>query len=419
MVLQRQNGRMRQFSHRLAEMPRVVNGFVGNQDTYISQAEFYRPRRCLSYLARIDQLFLDVDTYRVQGLARRSPEHLVSSALHFAREVGLPAPSVILFSGRGLYLKWFLERPVPQRALIRWNAIQRVLVDRLAFFGADPQAKDASRVLRMHNTVNSKTGEMCRVMHVQADLDGEPVRYNFEFMAEELLPVGREELSARRQKLAHREPLNALRGGKTSNLHGFSTRQLAWHRVMDLRRLAEMRGGVVEGERMKHLFWQVNFLLLSGARSSRGMYHEASVLAQNIDPNWHYGSSELSTLYRKAKEYEAGETVEFEGRKYPSLYTPRNDTLIGLFQITDAEQKDLQTIISKTMAAARHRSRSEADRRSAGVLPRSDYLAAARGRAAHARQLRCEGLTMRQIAERLNCSAMAVSRYLNQHKPVL
>ncbi|QTZ89689.1 hypothetical protein GQ627_0ndm00273 (plasmid) [Klebsiella pneumoniae] len=40
------------------------------------------------------------------------------------------------------------------------------LVDRLLPLGADRQAKDASRVLRMVDTVNQKSGEICRVVHV-------------------------------------------------------------------------------------------------------------------------------------------------------------------------------------------------------------------------------------------------------------
>ena len=40
----------------------------------------------------------------------------------------------------------------------------------------------------------------------------------------------------------------------------------------------------------------------------------------------------LSTLYRKAKAYEAGERIEFGGRTYPPLYTPRNRTLLALFE---------------------------------------------------------------------------------------
>ena len=414
MVLQRRDGRMRQTSHPLTKMPTVVGGFSGSFDTFITQAEFYGPRRCMSHLARIDQLFLDVDTYRVPEMQGRSPEGLVYCALYAAAEVGLPAPSIVLFSGRGLYLKWFLEHPVPQRGIVRWNAVERVLVDRLAHFGADPQAKDASRVLRMHNTVNSKTGEMCRVMHVYTGPDGDPVRYNFELMAEELLPVGRQELAARKRELAQRERYRLVKGSKTSHLRCFSGRQLAWHRVLDLRRLVELRNGVREGERMKHLFWQTTFLLLSGVRNSRDMYKEAAILAGAIDPSWNHRSPELSTLYRKAKEYEAGESVEFEGRKYPSLYTPKNDTLINLFQITDGEQQQLQTIISTGMAAERHRVRREAGRRSEGAVDRQCFLRGADFKKKKARQLRKEGFSVAAIAGKLICSERAVKGYLQR-----
>ncbi|CAB5498955.1 hypothetical protein AZO1586I_416 [Bathymodiolus thermophilus thioautotrophic gill symbiont] len=39
---------------------------------------------------------------------------------------------------------------------------------------------------------------------------------------------------------------------------------------------------------MLFLFWQINFLLLSGATNANGMYLEASELAKSIDPNWGY-----------------------------------------------------------------------------------------------------------------------------------
>src|SRR5690625_5379455 len=102
---------------------------------------------------------------------------------------------------------------------------------------------------------------------------------------------------------------------------------------------------------MKHLFWRLNFLLLSGATHSGAMYHEAKALARELSPNWNdYRSKELMTLYAKAKQYEAGEKVEFGGRQYSPLYTPKNDTLISLFQITDEEQRKLRTVISTAMA---------------------------------------------------------------------
>ncbi|WP_199770402.1 helix-turn-helix domain-containing protein [Aeromonas sp. ASNIH3] len=320
---------------------------------------------------------------------------------------------MLIFSGRGLQAKWLLDRPVPRQALPRWNACQKYLIDRLMPVGADVAAKDASRVLRVIETVNTKSGEVCRVVHVETGADGQPVRYGFEYLAETLLPVARWEIEQQREARAERrQQLKLLPGAKTDNLRGFSGRQLAWHRLEDLRKLATLRGGVQEGERMQHLFWRLNFLLLSGATHSGQMYHEAKALARELAPDWQQNSKELMTLYAKAKAYEAGEKITFGGREYAPLYTPRNDTLINLFQITDDEQRELRTIISKGMAATRHKERETARRRAAGAVDRETYLEAANAKQAEARALREQGMTQQQIAEKMGVGLRSVKRYL-------
>ncbi|MEH8669809.1 hypothetical protein RAG25_22695 [Klebsiella pneumoniae] len=86
-----------------------------------------------------------------------------------------------------------------------------------------------------------------------------------------------------------------------------------------------------------------------------------------------------SALYSKAKSYEAGERVEFGGKSFAPLYTPKNDTLINLFQISQQEQEQLKTIISTDEAQKRRRERDrlrdEERRRAAGQLEREAYEA--------------------------------------------
>ena len=315
-------GDKRQSSHRLTDMATVLSLVDKTRDTWMSQAEFIRPNRRVVNLSRLGLLFTDLDTYRVPALAGRSPDQLAASVLYFCAEEGVPPPSVLIYSGRGIQAKWLLEGTIPRQALPRWNACQRYLVDRLAHVGADPMAKDASRVLRTVETVNSKSGEVCRVVHVQNGHDGQPIRYNFEYLAESLLPTARwtieqqrQEQQKQAQQRATRKPFLLVPGGKADHLRGFSGRQLAWDRLEDLRKLAELRGGVGEGSRMQHLFWRLNFLLLSGATNSKQMYHEGAALARELDPQWNSRSKELMTLFSKAKAYEAGEKVSFGGKQ--------------------------------------------------------------------------------------------------------
>lgn len=403
-------GKTAQSSHRLDTMPTVLGLVDPHQDTWLSQAEFMRPNRRVVNLLRVGLLFCDIDCYPkdkqdpalTQWAQGKSPEAMAQALLYFCQLEGIPAPSVVVFSGRGLQVKWLLEGTIPRQALPRWNACQRHLVDKLRPYGADPAAKDASRVLRLVDTVNTRSGEICRVVHVTPGNDGQAVRYSFEELAEYLLPVARWKHEAKQAEAQERRKhFQLLQGGRKpgAGLRRFSDQALAWHRLEDLRTLAQMRGGVAEGERMQHLFWQLNFMLLSGATNSGDMWHEAAELARQIDSGWGYRSPELSTLYSKAKSYEAGEKVTFKGRELAPLYTPRNDTLINLFGITDDEQKKLRTIISTSEAKGRHAKRTEASRRAAGAIERAAYLGQAQGKRTQALELRAQGKSWAEVAQ--------------------
>ncbi|PJE78019.1 hypothetical protein CI610_03045 [invertebrate metagenome] len=327
-------------------------------------------------------------------------------------EANIPVPSLIVSSGQGLQAKWLIEGTIPRQALPRWNACQRRIVDALDYFGADPMAKDASRVLRLVNTVNSKNGAVCYVAHVEQNKQGDPVRYDFEWLCEQLLPVARwdiEDQKAKR-KAARLQMVSSSRSGRV----GLQGNKLAWDRLEDLRKLVQLRGGVPEGERMLNLFWRLNFLLLSGATNARQMYHEAAALAKEINPDWNYRTAELSTLYHKAKAYNAGEKIEFNGKKYPALYTPRNDTLINAFRITDDEQVQLQTIVSKDESRRRDKERKLEQRRASGMQSRAEYKLTAKKRRLHAVQLKSQGFKYEYIAERLKISVDTVKSYFRK-----
>ncbi|NYZ70405.1 replication protein, partial [Endozoicomonas sp. SM1973] len=180
------NGK-RQQSYPLTEMPQVLEELDSSIDTWMSQAEFFRPNRRVVNLSRIGLLFVDLDVHTLSNLRNKTPEGLTWALYQYCQQEGIPPPSLVLFSGRGLYGKWLLTDPLPRQALPRWNACQRELVSRLNEFGADTAAKDASRVLRVVNTVNSRSGEHVRVLHVHGGT-ASPLRYKFEELCDALLP---------------------------------------------------------------------------------------------------------------------------------------------------------------------------------------------------------------------------------------
>ena len=100
------------------------------------------------YLLRLNLCFVDLDTYKTPWKVY-PPDALANIVRGFCQDEDIPDPSLILFSGRGLQVKWLLERPLPRAALPRWNAVQKQLVAILERFGADSGARDASRLLRL------------------------------------------------------------------------------------------------------------------------------------------------------------------------------------------------------------------------------------------------------------------------------
>lgn len=72
-----------------------------------------------------------------------TPEQMAASFNRFCERFGVPRPSLIVYSGRGLQCKWLYDKPIPRKALPRWDAVQRELVQKFAQYGTDKMPKTA------------------------------------------------------------------------------------------------------------------------------------------------------------------------------------------------------------------------------------------------------------------------------------
>ncbi|WEA23714.1 helix-turn-helix domain-containing protein [Pseudomonas juntendi] len=410
----------RQRSYKLSDMPQVLEMVDYSKSVWLSQAEFCRPNRRVVNLSRVGLLFADLDTYKSELMAGLPLEQQVARLHFWCDDNGFPRPSIVVFSGRGLQAKWLLTTPLPRAALPRWNACQKALVALLEPLGCDKQARDASRVLRLVDSMHLGSNERVRVLDVQGT-GVTPAHFDFDDLADSLLPLTRLELrSLREQRAVRDEQRKALKtlkllkqsSPKSEMFRGYNGRKLAWDRLEDLRKLGELRGGWVDGKgvssRTQALHWQLNFMCLSGAAYPGNFYLEANELAKQIDKGWSPAQDELSTLKGKAEQYAKGEKIEFGGRSWPALYTPKNATLVELFGISDEEQKQLKTIISKAEATRRDTARQTAKRRTAGVQERSEYLSKAQERKANIQALNAQGMTAKQIAEAVGVTTATV-----------
>lgn len=416
-LLYQHDGRKYQKSYRVSDMAKVLGLVDYGRDTWISQSEFNRPNRRVVNLARVGLLFSDLDTYKSESMRHMSLDAQIQH-LHFhCAENGIPPPSLIVFSGRGLQAKWLLDCALPRAALPRWNACQKALQILLTTLGSDRKAKDASRVLRLVDSIHSISKARVEVVDVQGPVSN-PAQYNFDELADCLLPFTREELQIKRQRKSERDARLKLvsENPKAANFRGFNGRVLAWARLEDIRKLGEIRGGWIDSngvsDRTLALHWQMNFLCLSGAATPSNFSLEATELARQIDDSWSFSMDELGTLRDKALAYCSGKPIHFGERQWPALYTPKNQTLIDLFGITDAEQRQLKTIITPDIARERNTTRQRIKRRAEGVLERSEYddkrKQEATNRAEQIKALKAQGLSAAAIAKKMNVTTRTV-----------
>ena len=384
-----------QSMHALQNIDATAALLQGLPECYVSQASFIGSSRQKAFFSRVRACWVDLDLHK-DGMQLDSAT--VRDILVHCQALGLPAPTMIIASGRGAYLKWILKRPLTN--LPAWNAAQAMLVLLFQRFLADKRARDACRVFRMLGTRNSKVEPgRNNIVHV---VDGSGEEVDFEALAQALqaaqsqidLPAQMERHRAKQEGVDRRRGprsktlsrmgqtlREAAERGSVEELRLYSAASqpimmgpaktgatLGWARFQDLRDLYIARGGIPVGQRDLVLFWMLNFLAQAGVVESSNWEREVkSLLAafpqvgKDFDP---LRDGSLSTLKRRMQATEALRAKLREGSLDPEalvdtdelLYRPSNRFLIDVFDITPEEQKSLRTIIS---AEERQRRRDE------------------------------------------------------------
>lgn len=399
----------------------VQMGMGNSRETtsiWISQGEFSQPNRQKINLSRIAVCWVDLDLHHENSrpsLKAMKKDGALAAALNRCGALGIPLPSIVLWTGRGLVLKWITD-PLPKAAYPRWAAVQKILVEAFADLGADASARDASRILRIPGTFNPKSGHLCEPIYTN-QFWGDIVAHTFDDLASAVLPYTREQILALRQahalakqqrarKLEHHLRVIESEGKSGSNLRTFNPVRLGWLQLDDYRKLAAMRPVETRPEGWTNtVVWLAASALAVAVWADADRFdHELIALATELAPHWPASRimQSVSSVKSRMRAMTRGEWVEHKGKKKPPIYTPKHTYIIDALHISENEARQLSVILPEDLVTERRRERDrkrgEARRSAAGIQSRQVWLESHEGRRSQATTLRAEGRSWAEVA---------------------
>ena len=354
------------------------------KDVYISQNTFNNKSRRLIHLKELKALYIDIDCYKM-NLSKEAVKYFMENDLYGQ----IPVPNMLIDSGRGLYYIIFLENTKAED-LPKWQLVEKYLYEKLKDLGADNKALDATRVLRVTGTVNSKNNSIVKV------IDTYDYQYTLDEIIENYIP---EIIEDRKEK---QKPKGVRKKGRKKKFVSlFTLYNLYYTRFKDIKKLVEIRNYEMTGYREITLFLIRYFL---------NVYHgdDDLVMEEVLEIN-----NSFTEPLEKDEVFKA--TLSGATRATENVYKYSNDKLIKLLDITPLEQKEMATIISKSEKYYRNNKNRRDNRRNENGLTKreSDKLKNER----EILDLKRKKYTLKQISEKLNLSidyVKKVSKKANQ-----
>ena len=372
----------------------VVGELIGVDDTFITPNSFYIPVRKASNVRHFRALYIDLDLKNIPNISK---QEAVWQAYILSDEGKIPKPTMVVDSGRGIHLYWRINH-APIGAWHTWQALEDYLYHNLRHLGADRQATDGARVLRLPSTINSRNGQICKVLRV------ENIMYSMHELREEYL--------------GYRKPKRTQGQASSQKVsHLFNSYSLHMARAQDIETLCMLRNYDVLGHRNSLLhvyaYWKGIYIrdleqlteVVEDLNQKFVVPHKQNEIESMI--------KSINRAIEKFIEYQAdsNKQVTKEMRKRGG-YWYKNETLIDMLEITEAEQKHLKTIISPQEKYRRNNER-RTPRNAEGLTKHQVQMEETKTQVI---ALRKQGLTQQAIADQIGITQARVSQLLSNYK---
>ncbi|MBH8032982.1 hypothetical protein I6A86_17885 [Clostridioides difficile] len=226
------------------------------KDLYISINSFYIPKRTTECVRQINAFWVDLDYYKIPKYAKKTPEQMIK-ILRKKKLFKKIEPSFFVGSGGGLYI-FYLIKDMPKQMSGIWSKVELAIAEKFKNFGADMGATDISRVLRLPGTINTKNGNVARIIYnSKSQYSWEnPIesikRYSFKEIQKIYLPSKEfkpnksnnkvTELKSNQKEVIKQK--NKTTNGKVTTL--FTLRNLHYNRILDIESIVKYRKGIMK-----------------------------------------------------------------------------------------------------------------------------------------------------------------------------
>lgn len=380
------NGKERQFIS--------INAFEVDWENKVFSRETAR-------LKQIRNIAIDLDQYKL-GL---TVDEVIDELKALILDDEIPEPNLVLIS-RGIQLFYTIDKGASPSLAWLAGYITEQFISKLQHVGADSNAKDMSRVMRVPNSINERNNSVVK-----------PYIWNDEAYTLQKLQAYCRPLD----KFSSREETKKKIARLPSNLALEQYYKTNYARRNDLLKLFELRNGDFTGCRDFFIY------ILS--------YHQSLILNSEEDV-FHAVKNDIKGIYTrdpKAKKDKVTDswirkTVKsaykdaegffnhFKANGYRVVYQTadgvikpyKTDNIIKLLNITEEEQRAMSTLRSERIAKEQHAEYMRNKRRSEGVRPMQEYQKARKdakqAKIDELRQLLKDnpGMTKTELAKALN-----------------
>ena len=301
------NPNYKQWHYKFPEL--LKQDFTG-ENVYMSVSTYYKTYRRIECIKELRAMLIDLDIYN-KGISK---EKALMDLQENYYNTKIPIPSLTIDSGRGLYLLWLIN-PVPSMALPLWKAIEENFYDKLKDLGADRQALDPTRILRVPGSINTKSNTVVKVVE----------EYDYTYDLREI----------QEGYLPQLKPTEKKKGRPKKTVFIYRERSLYHARIQDIIKICELRSYDLRGHRELILFLYRYYLCYFTNDVQKAL---EDTLGLNMMFRYPLKENEVIRATRSAERVY---------QKKDKQYKYKNESLIELLDISEEEQLHLKTIISK------------------------------------------------------------------------